>query len=307
MPTARWMSLNGDLVEYENAKIHAFAGVAKYGAGVFEGIRGYWNAERREMFVFRLPEHLERLRFGMKVMRLNPVYDATFLERCLMDVIIKNDLRQDAHFRMIAFLDGDDELSADGPVGLIVGAVPRTRAKAVETGIGVGVSSWRRIADNALPPRVKSTANYVNNRAAEMEAKANGHDGALILTARGKVSEGTGACLFLIRDGKIVTPDTSSDILESVTRDTIIKEARDALGFEVVERTVDRTELYAADEAFLCGSGWEVVPVTSIDRTALGDGKPGPVTRKIQEHYFDLVYGRISDHPEWRTPVFQSQ
>ena len=307
MPTAKWMSLNGTLVEYEKATIHAFSGVAKYGAGVFEGIRGYWNADKREMFVFRLPEHLERLQFSMKVMRLTPLYETAFLERCLMDVITANDLRQDAHFRMIAFLDGDDELSADGPVGLIVGAVPRTRAKSVETGIGVGFSSWRRIADGALPPRVKATANYANNRAAEMEAKANGFDGALFLTERGKVSEGTGACLFLIRDGKIITPDTSSDILESVTRDTIIRQARDALGFEVVERTVDRTELYAADEAFLCGSGWEVVPVTSVDRTALGDGKVGPITRKVQEHYFDLVYGRIPDHPEWRTPVFQSR
>lgn len=307
MPTAKWMSLNGTLVEYENAKIHAFAGVTKYGAGVFEGIRGYWNADKREMYVFRLAEHLERLRFGMKVMRLSPLYETAFLERCLMDVITANDLREDAHFRIIAFLDGDVELHDEGPVGLIVGAVPRTRAKAVENGIGVGISSWRRISDNAMPPRVKSVANYVNNRAAEMEAKANGFPAALILTDRGKVSEGAGACFFMVRDGKIITPDTSSDILESVTRDTIIRKARESLGYEVIERTIDRTELYLAEEAFFCGSGWEVVPVTSVDRTDLGDGKPGPVTRKVQEYYFDLVYGRIPDHPEWRAPVFQSK
>jgi branched-chain amino acid aminotransferase len=301
------MCLNGDLVRYEDAKIHAFSAVVKYGTGVFEGIRGYWNDSKREMYVFRLREHVERMRFGMKIMRFDEIYDAEWLEDCLLAVIRKNDLREDCHFRMIAFMDGDDELAATGPVGLVIGAVPRTRSKAVEAGVSVGVSSWTRISDNALPPRVKATANYVNNRAAEIEAKVNGYDGVLILTQQGKVSEGSGACLFVVRDGALITPDVGSDILESVTRDTVIRQARDRLGLPVIERALDRTELYVADEAFLCGSGWEVVPVTAVDRLPVGDGRPGPITRRTQEHYFDLVYGRIDDHPAWRRPVYQGR
>lgn len=305
-PTAAKMCLDGRIVDYADCKVHAFSGAVKYGGGVFEGIRAYWNETARELFIFRLREHVERLRFGMRVARLDPVYGATFLEQCVLDTLRANQIRGDVHIRMIAFLSGDDDLAATTPVGLVVGCVPRSTSKNVRDGITTCISSIARIADNALPPRVKATANYMNNRAAEIEAQRNGYGGALMLTAQGKLSEGTGACLFLVRDGKLITPDTGNDILESVTRDTITRLGEEKLGLEVVERPVDRTEIYAADEAFLCGSGWEVVPVREVDRIALGDGKVGPTTRRVQEAYFALVRGEVPDNASWRTPVWQA-
>jgi branched-chain amino acid aminotransferase len=298
------MSLNGRIVPYEECNIHAFSGVVKYGAAVFEGLRGYYNAERNDVYVFRLREHLERLRYGMRIMRMEPIFELEFMEHSLLSMIRANGLRETAHLRMIAYLDGDDELAATGPTGLVCGAVPRTRGKAVTDGVDVCVSSYTRIADNALPPRVKATANYVNNRAAELEARRNGFDGVLMLTNAGKVSEGSGACFFMVRNGALHTPDVTSDILESITRDTVIQLARDKLGLQVVERTIDRHEVYAADEAFWCGSGYEVQPIKTLDRLAIGTGKPGAVTRAVQKTYFDVVEGRVTDYPEWRTSVY---
>lgn len=305
VPTAAKMCLDGRIVDYADCRVHAFSGAVKYGGGVFEGIRAYWNAPARELYVFRLREHVERLRFGMRVARLEPAYDVSFLEECVLKTLRANDLRGDVHIRMIAFLAGDDELSATTPVGLVVGCVPKTQSMNVREGITAKVSSITRIADNAMPPRVKATANYLNNRAAEIEALRDGYGGALMLTANGKVSEGTGACLFIVRNGQLITPDTGNDILESVTRDTVIRLGREKLGLEVVERPVDRTELYAADEAFLCGSGWEVVPVREIDRIAVGDGQVGPLTQQVQAAYFDTVRGNLPDYPGWRRPVWQ--
>lgn len=305
VPTSPKMCLDGRIVDYADCKVHAFSGAVKYGGGVFEGIRAYWNAKARELHVFRLPEHVARLRFGMRVARFEPAYDTAFLEDCVLKTLRANDIRGDVHIRMIAFLAGDDELSATTPVGLVVGCVPRSQSKNVRDGITARVSSITRIADNAMPPRVKATANYLNNRAAEIEAVRDGYGGALMLTAAGKVSEGTGACLFIVRNGQLITPDTGNDILESITRETIIELGRKRLGLEVVERPVDRTELYAADEAFLCGSGWEVVPVREIDRIAVGNGQVGALTRQLQSAYFDVARGDVDDHPEWRRAVWQ--
>jgi branched-chain amino acid aminotransferase len=299
------MYLNGRIVDYADCKVHAFSGAVKYGAGVFEGLRGYWNETESELYIFRLREHVERLRFGMKAMRFDSVGDADALVESVIAVSRANAIRANAHYRMIAFLEGDDELSGTGPVGIVVGAVQRPPAKRLETGVAVGISSWTRIPDNALPPRVKCTANYVNNRAAELEARAGGYDGVLILTGEGKLSEASGACVFLVRNGRLITPDVGSDILESITRDTVIELARARLGLAVEERRVDRTELLIADEAFWCGSGQEIVPIVSVSRQPVGDGQPGKVTRAVQQAYFDMVYGRVRERPEWRTPVWQ--
>jgi len=304
MPTCEFMCLNGEIVPYRDAKIHAFSAVVKYGLGVFEGLRAYWNTGRQELYVFRLAEHIDRLRFGMKVMRYDRIFEPDYLEDCLIRMLRANEIRENAHIRMIAYVDGDDELIVTGPVGLVIGVMKLPPRKTLETGVKVTVSSWQRIADDALPPRVKCTANYVNNRAAELAAKLDGYDGVLMLTRDGKLSEASGACVFLVRNGRLVTPDVSSDILESITRATVIETVRSALGLEVEERRVDRTELYAADEVFWCGSGQEVVPLVAVDRMPVADGEPGPITRRVQDHYFKLVRGDITDHPEWRTAVW---
>jgi branched-chain amino acid aminotransferase len=297
------MWLDDRVVPYAEAKVHAFAGVVKYGCGVFEGLRGYWDESRGELFIFRLPEHLERLRFGMKVMRYDRIYEQDFLAGALLETLRANELRGDAHIRMIAYLGGDDMLDQRGPVGLIIGAVPRP-SLGLAKGIHVQVASWRRIADSALPPRVKCTGNYVNNRAAEIGAKQDGYDGVLMLTADGKLSEGSGACLFIVRDGALITPDAGSDILESITRDTVLQLAAEITGRPAVERRVDRSELYACEEAFWCGSGQEIQPIVSVDRVPVGAGEVGPITRALQERYFAIVRGQSGDHEAWLTPLW---
>ena len=306
MPTAEFMCLDGDIVRYQDARIHAFAGVVKYGCGVFEGIRAYWSAAERELFVFRLPEHLERLRFGMRLMRYAEIYPPDHLADCVLRLLRANELRENVHIRLIAYLGGDDELTQTGPVGLIAGAVPRGSPRGVSEGIHVRVGSWARLADNALPPRVKCTGNYVNNRAAEIEARQDGYDGVVMLTAAGKVSEGSGACLFIARNGRLHTPDLASDILESITRDTMLQIAPATIGSAVVERTIDRSELYAADELFWCGSGQEVMPILSVDRIPVGDGRIGPLTRALQERYFGIVRGEDAGRRGWLSPVWGS-
>jgi branched-chain amino acid aminotransferase len=299
------MCLNGQIVAYEDCKVHAFAGGLKYGAGVFEGIRGYWHDG--ELHVFRLAEHLERLRFGMRVMRYDQVFTVEHMSDCILRMLRANEVRQNVHIRIIAYIDSDDELTGCGPIGLVCGAVPRGASRYVDPGMNVQISSYQRIADNSLPARVKATANYINNRAAELEGKRHGYDGVLIMTAQGKVSEGTGACFFMVRNGALHTPDVTSDILESITRATVIELARKDLGLAVIERPIDRTEIYAADEAFWCGTGYEVIPIVSLDKLAIGAGKPGDVTRRVQQRYFDVVYGRVRDYPAWRTPLWGAQ
>jgi branched-chain amino acid aminotransferase len=252
------MCQNGAIVDYADCKVHTFSGAVKYGAGVFEGLRAYWNAEAGELYVFRMAEHMERLRFGMRVMRFDGDYSADVLSDSVLRMLRANDVRDNCHIRVIAFIEGDCELSGDGPIGYVAGAVIRPPAKRLETGMNFQVSTYTRNADNSMPPRVKSTANYVNNRAAEMEAKRNGYDGVLMLTREGKVSEASGACFFVVRNGELHTPDTSNDILESITRATVMQIAREDLGLRTIERRVDRHEVYAADEAFICGTAYEI-------------------------------------------------
>jgi branched-chain amino acid aminotransferase len=304
MPTAPLMVQNGRIVPYAECRLHAFSGVVKYGCGVFEGLRAYWSPTEGELFVFRLPEHLERLAFGIRMLRLEGAPAVAEIGQGIRAMLRANGLRETCHVRVIVHLDGDDELAATGPVGWMAGAVPRGSSRFLETGMRMRVASWARIADDALPARVKATGNYLNNRAAEVEARRDGYDGAILLTREGKVSEASGACVMLVRDGRLVTPSVTSDILESITRATLIELARAELGLEVVERTVDRSELWAAEEILACGSGWEVVPIVSVDRLPVGAGKPGRITRALQEAYFATVRGERPARRAWLTPVW---
>lgn len=303
MPTAPFMLQNGRIVPYGECRLHGFSGAVKYGCGVFEGLRAYWNERQGQLWLFRLQDHLDRLAFGIRVLRLEGAPDVAEIGRGVLEMLRANELRETCHVRVIVHLDGDDELAAEGPVGWIAGAVPRGSSRFVETGMHMRVVSWARIADAALPARVKATGHYLNNRAAELEAKRDGYDGAILLTALGELSEASGACLMLVRDGRLVTPAVTSDILEGITRATLLELARQA-GLEAVERPVDRSELYLAQEVLACGSGWEVVPIVSIDRLPVGDGRPGPITRALQEAYFATVHGERPERRAWLTPVW---
>ncbi len=305
MAQPRYLSFNGEIVPYADAKVHVLAPGMKYGAGVFEGIRGYWNADRGEMYVFRLKEHLERLQYSMRVMRYDHRITNDQVEAAIIAVVRANELREDVHIRPMAWVDGDAEMLAPGPIGWMVAALPRPFNPHVRDGVNVGVSSWRRNADSAMPPRVKATANYVNGRLAGMQGKADGYDNVLMMTQAGHIAESPGSCFFMIRHGRPVTPSVTSGILESVTRATVMELLTELAGNATDERDIDRTEVYAAEEAFFCGSGQEIQPIVTLDRLPIGAGAPGPLTRRLQERYFAVVRGETNDHMDWLTPVWR--
>jgi branched-chain amino acid aminotransferase len=307
MSQPRYLSFNGEIVPYADAKVHVLAPGMKYGAGVFEGIRGYWNADRGEMYLFRLREHLERLQYSMRVMRYDHHITSEQIEAAIIAVVRANELREDVHIRPMVWVDGDGEMMSEGPIGWMVAALPRPFNPKVRDGVNVGVSSWRRIADTSMPARVKATANYVNGRLAGMQGKGDGYDNVLLLTQAGHVAESPGSCFFMVRHGKPVTPGVTSAILESVTRTTVMELLTEIAGGGTTERDIDRTEVYAADEAFFCGSGQEIQPILSLDRLPIGDGAPGPLTRRLQERYFAVVRGQTNDHAEWLTPVWHGR
>ncbi|MBU8544059.1 MULTISPECIES: aminotransferase class IV [Roseomonadaceae] len=293
---------NGQAIPFAEARLHPLAVGVAYGVAVFEGLRAYMNPSDGSLSVFRLEEHLARLQQGMKVMRFDSPPSTEVLRAAVLEVLRLNAPDEDAYLRVQAQIEGIGTLASTGPVGWIAAALPRERSAKFATGLAATVSSWTRISDNAMPPRVKATANYHASRLANLQARTDGYDSALLLTARGKVSEAAAACLFLLRDGVLVTPGKGSDILESVTRETVLVLAAEA-GLAVEQRDVDRTELYVAEEVFLCGTGQELVAVTSVDRLPVGDGTPGPVTRQLQAAYEAVVRGTTDAHPEWRTRV----
>jgi branched-chain amino acid aminotransferase len=300
---SRYLYLNGKLLPYDEARIHVQSGAVKYGASVFEGLRAYWNPAQGELYVFRLQEHIDRLFGSLRLMRMEHSYSREELASSILEVLRKNEVREDVHIRQTAYVEADGALDATGPVGLAVDA--RAYRVTEKPGIAVGVSSWTRISDGAMPPRIKCSANYQNGRLAMLEAKANGYEGALLLNSRGKLAEAPGACCFVVRGGVPITPPVTADILESVTRATLLELIRKELGLTPVEREIDRTEVYVSEEAFLCGSGWEITPIVSVDRLPLGDGaQPGPVTRRIKECYFAVVRGEKPAYRSWLTAVW---
>lgn len=300
---SRVIMQNGKLMPYAEARVHPMALAMTYATSVFEGLRAYRNPKDGSYAIFRLPEHIKRLQMGMKVMRFDGTLGLEQVRGYLSELIRANEPDDDVYIRLLVYVEALGLMAQTGPVGFTAAASPRERPKFAQTGMSLGVSSWTRLSDNACPPRIKATANYHSARLSQLQAKADGYDGSLLLTSRGKVSEAPIACFFMVREGKLITPSLASDVLESVTRDTVITLYREATGREVEQREVDRSELYFADEAFLCGTGQEIIPVTMIDRMPVGDGAVGPITRQMQGVYDDTVRGVTPDRHEWLTPV----
>jgi len=300
---ARTIMVNGELIPFADARIHPLSLAVAYATTVFEGLRAYYNPATGKFAIFRLDEHMRRLQVGMKVMRFERSYETDYMRECLTRLIRANAPDDDVYIRLLAYIEGIGLMATTGPVGFTAAAMPREKPKFADTGMSLGVSSWSRLPDNASPPRIKATANYHNARLTQLQAKADGYDGALMLTPAGRVSEAPIACFFMVRDGKLITPSVTSNILESITRDTLLTLYRELTGKDAEQREVDRSELYFAEEAFLCGTGQEIIPVTAIDKLPVGDGKPGPVTALLRKRYFDIVRGNVPEHPEWRTLV----
>ena len=301
--------MDGKVVRHDQAVLHISTPAVRYGATAFEGVRAYWNDEDDELYVFRAREHVSRLLQSARLMGMHPIeYGVDDVIRLIIDLLQANGVRQGVHLRPSMFVAGDGSIQARGPVSLGIIAVPS--GAVVDTGgwdsrpFRLAVSSWRRIEDNTTPPRIKCAANYQNARLALLQAETDGYDGALMLDARGHVTEEARACVFAVRDGEVLTPPVTSDILESITRDTVIALLREAHGIEVVERDIDRTELYVADEVFLSGTALGVTPVGSVDRFDVGDGAPGPITSAVNRTYVEAASGRDKGRSGWLTPVY---
>jgi branched-chain amino acid aminotransferase len=242
-------------------------------------------------------------------MRMGVPWTREQLTQAQIDVIRANEFQDTVWFRLTLYVgEGEDHIwpPENVPVGAFITPRLAPHSPGIADGIDTCVSTWMRIGDATVPPRIKSGANYHNSRLAVMEARTNGYAGQpIMLNERGKVAEGPGACFCMVRDGTLITAPVTSNILESITRATVLELARDVLRLRVVEREIDRTELYVADEAFFCGSGWEITPIRSVDRYGVGKGQPGPVTRRLQETYFAVAEGRVPEYRRWLTPVYR--
>ncbi len=303
MSQPKYLSMDGKLVPYADAKVHVLAPAITYGATVFEGLRGYWSAAQDDCLLFRMEEHLERLAFSIKVMRFEYDLDSAAVTRWVRELVQANDQKDELHVRVLAYVSEGPNMLTQAPIGLAIASLSRPGKKTL-TGLRGCVSNWRRISDDAMPPRVKCASNYQNGRLASLQAKADQYDMPILLSRSGHVAEGPGSCIFMVRKGKLSTPSVSSDILEGITRDTVMELASRRMGLPVQEREIDRSELYLADELFVCGTASEIVPLTSMDGLPVGNGEVGPLTRQLAAMYAATVRGD-SDRPEWYTPVYR--
>jgi len=303
----RFAFFDGEIVPIEAAKVSIMTHAFNYGTGCFEGIRAYWDEAEGQLFVFRMPEHYQRLHRSARVLHIGLSYSVEQLGHITLELLRREGYRQDTYIRPLIYKssEGVGVRLHDLEDSVAMFALPFGRYVEKEEGAEVMVSSWRRVGDNAVPARAKITGAYVNSALAKTEAVLNGYDEAIVLNQDGHVSEGSAENLFLVRDGLLITPPVTENILEGITRATIIELAHEELGRPTVERPVDRTELYVADELFLCGTGVQVAAVVSVDRRPVGGGQMGPIVRQVRELYFDVVRGRVSRYRHWCTPVYE--
>jgi branched-chain amino acid aminotransferase len=295
---------NGKLVSWDEATIHVISHVVHYGSSVFEGMRCYETPSGGA--IFRAREHMRRLADSCKIYRMPLPYSVEELVEASVETVASNDLRE-CYLRPVVIRTGEQMgvLSTDVPVEVFIIAWKwgtYLGHEAVEKGADVKVSSWRRAAPDTFPTMAKAGGNYLNSQLSKSEARQDGYVEGIMLDSFGYVSEGSGENLFVIRDGVIHTAPMSAGILHGITRDSIMQIARD-FGYEVRETLMPREFLYVADEMFFCGTAAEITPIRSVDRVPVGDGKPGPMTRRIQAEYMGLVKGRIDDRHGWLTPV----
>jgi branched-chain amino acid aminotransferase len=301
-----WVFFDGEFKQYRDVHLGLMTHALHYGTGCFEGIRAYWNPSQEQLFAILMKPHFARLRNSAKILQIEIAHTDDEMIDATIEILRRNGYREDVYIRPLAFKSAE-EIGVrlhNLKESFAIYTAPFGAYVDVEKGIRCMVSSWRRIDDNAAPARAKVTGIYVNSALAKTEANQNGFDEAIVLTQDGHVSEGSAENLFMIRDGVLITPPASDNILEGVTRKVIMELGADDLGLQVVERSIDRSELYIADEVFLCGTGAQVSPVLEIDRRVVGDGEMGPITRELQKLYFDICYGRVEERLDWLTPIY---
>ena len=294
----------GDWVPMRDAKVSIMTHAFMYGTATFEGIRGYWNADQGRLYGLKIREHVERIRQSCRILLMQDVPSVDELTRLITETVRRNGFREDVYIRP-SFYKSTSAIGVrlhDLENQLYIIALPFGNYIDTESGVRVMTSSWRRNADEALPARGKIVGGYVNMAFQKTEAELNGFDEAIVLTAGGHVNEASAANVFMVRDGVALTPPVSDDLLEGVTRKAIM-ELLDNEGIPVQERSIDRSELYVADEAFLCGTGVQVSPIIEIDHRPVGSGGIGPIGRLVRDRYFEAVRGRLPEYAHWLTPI----
>src|SRR6202049_1947930 len=277
-----------------------------YGTGVFEGIRAYWNAKQEQLFLLEAAQHYERMRRSANVMRMTLPYSTEELVNFTLDLLRRNQFKSDVYVRPLLYTSSE-EIGVrlhNLDHGFFIYAIPFGNYVEIESGIRCMVSTWRRVPDQSLPARAKITGAYAQSALAKTEANEAGYDEAIVLTVDGHVSEGSAENLFMVKDGTFVTPPVTDDILEGVTRTLLIGLIKNELGLPLIERSIDRTELYTCDELLLCGTGAQISPVIEVDRRSVGDGKVGEFTQELQSIYFGAVRGESTKYKDWTLPVY---
>ena len=302
----RFIWFKGQIMNVNDAKVNVLSPTSQFGLNVFEGIPCYWNDEQKQLYAFRLDDHYDRLSRSARLIQLDCKYTREDFRKALIDTINANEYDENLSVRQTLFVDGFGSWGSEGPVEMFVAPIPRGRTSAEynKKGLNCCVTSWRRISDENLSPRIKCGANYINSRVGQREALRNGYDTCIFLNELGKVAEGPGSCFFMINGNQLITPRLTDSVLESITRDTVIKLATEELGMEFVERTIDRTELYLADETFLCGSAMEVTQIYTIDRYPIGTGGQGEKTKAIHMKYLEAASGKLENRKGWLTAIY---
>ncbi len=301
----RFIWYKGELIKVNEAKVNVLSPSTQFGLNVFEGIPCYWNEDEKQLYAFRLDDHYNRLQRSAKLLQIDCPYTKKELKKALVDAVKANDYRENISVRQTLFVDGFGSWGAEGPVEMFVAPIPRknTSAEYNKSGLNCCVTSWVRISENALSPRIKCGANYINSRVGQREALRNGYDTCIFLNDVGKVAEAPGSCLFIVVEDKLITPALTDGVLASITRDSIIELAK-KLNVSVEERSIDRTELYTCNEAFLCGSAMGITPIISIDKYVIGNGYKGRLTSIISEKYLNTVIGKEKDFKHWCSPIY---
>jgi branched-chain amino acid aminotransferase len=304
----RYAFFGGEFVPIEEAKVSVMTHAFNYGTGCFEGIRAYWNQAEEQLYLFRLREHFERMHRSCRILRIDLAHTVDELCDLTVELLRREGYRQDTYIRPLAY-KADEMIGVrlhDLTDAFAMFAVPFGRYIEREEGAHVCISGWRRVDDNATPARAKITGAYINSALAKTDAVLSGYDEALVLNHTGHISEGSAENIFLVRDGVLITPPVTSNILEGITRDTIMVLAQEEMRLPVVERSIDRSEIYICEEAFFCGTGVQVAAITQVEHRPIGGGVIGPIVTRLRMLYFDVVRGNHPRYRTWCTPVYEA-
>ncbi len=296
----------GDYVPIEKANVSILTHSFNYGTALFEGIRGYHCPDDNNILIFRLKEHVDRLVRNFSILCMNVTESREQIEQICVELVKRSEFREGVYIRPIAY-KCEHSLGPklhDVDSRFCCWIMKLGDYVDIASGLDVVVSSWRRLSDNAIPSRAKTVGSYINSSLASSEAKQAGFDEAIFLREDGSVAEGSAMNLFIVQDGKLITTPPTADILVGITRNTVMQIASEELGIPVLERAISRTELYVSDEVFFTGTGAQVAPVRSVDRRKIGNGEPGPISKKLQDLYFQVVQGKVAKYAHWCTPVY---